>query len=206
MRISVARFAYYLILRPHFADFYRRYPDIQLEIDISENLDDMITDGFDVGIRFGDRLGEQYIARQLLPPMQLGLYAAADYLAQHGTPQSLQDLTAHRLIGYRFTTANQVAQLTLQNNGQPLTITMPMPLITNDIDVVADGIKQAVGLGRLFTKVAEQRADYAELVPVLPQHWLNSPPLYLYYAKGSQKAKRVGVLIDFLVEKCGKAE
>ena len=54
VRITLSRFAYQLILRPVFADFCRRYPQLQLEISIHDGTIDLISSGFDLGIRFGN--------------------------------------------------------------------------------------------------------------------------------------------------------
>jgi len=90
------------------------------------------------------------VARRLLSPFAEGLYAAPEYLARHGTPQTPDDLARHRLIGYRYITANRILPLLLDDHGDTLSVEMATPLISNDIDVMADAIRAGIGIGRLF--------------------------------------------------------
>lgn len=107
VRVTLSRFAYQLLFRPFIAEFGARYPHIQLELSLCDGTINILDAGYDLGIRFGDTLEEGMVARRLLPPFAEGLYAAPEYLARHGTPQTPDDLARHRLIGYRYITANR---------------------------------------------------------------------------------------------------
>ncbi|MFC2504389.1 MAG: LysR family transcriptional regulator, partial [Cardiobacterium sp.] len=150
VRVTLSRFAYQLIFRPFIAEFGARYPHIQLELSLCDGIINILDAGYDLGIRFGDTLEEGMVARRLLSPFAEGLYAAPEYLARHGTPQTPDDLARHRLIGYRYITANRLLPLTLDADGEPLGVAMPTPLICNDIDVTADAIRAGLSIGRLF--------------------------------------------------------
>lgn len=67
--------------------------------------------------------------------------------------------------------------------------------------MIADTVRQGMGIGRLFEPVAAQLYDKENFIPVLERYWQTYPPVYLYYLQNSQKARRVRVLIDFLLEK-----
>ncbi|MDO5638478.1 MAG: LysR substrate-binding domain-containing protein [Neisseria sp.] len=199
VRITVARFAYKCILKPLLAEFCRQYPEIRLEVSVFDGTVDILEQGFDLGIRFGDRVEEGMVARQLMAPFKEGLYVSQAYRDQYGLPESPADLPAHRLIGYRLITANRILPLTLDNHGQALEVDMPCPILVNDIGVMADAVRQGIGIGRLFEPVVQQYADRADFVPVLADYWQSYPGVYLYYLQNSQKAKRIRVLIDFLL-------
>lgn len=68
VRMTIPRVAYWLILKPHFAEFCRRYPNVQLEIAIDDGTVDILKENFDVGIRFGDKVAENMVAKKLLNP------------------------------------------------------------------------------------------------------------------------------------------
>ncbi|WP_409500553.1 LysR family transcriptional regulator [Mannheimia glucosida] len=201
VRITLSRFAYQLILKPHFAEFCRLYPHIQLEISLYDGTVDILQQGFDLGIRFGDKVEPNMVARKLLAPFAEGLYLSPDYAAQYGIPHTPQELPNHCLIGYRFITANRILPLILQQNGQDLTVEMESRLIANDIDVMADGVRAGLGIGRIFTPIHCLLPDSERFIPVLQEYWKHYPPVYLYYPQHSQKAKRIQVLIDFLSQK-----
>lgn len=86
VRITVPRFAYQLIVQPIYAEFCSLYPEIELEISVSNTSINIIKEGYDAGIRFGHRIEEGMVARPLMPPMKEALFATADYLERFGTP------------------------------------------------------------------------------------------------------------------------
>ena len=201
VRVTLSRFAYQLIFRPFIAEFGVRYPHIQLELSLCDGTINILDAGYDLGIRFGDTLEEGMVARRLLPPFAEGLYAAPEYLARHGTPQTPDDLARPRLIGYRYITANRLLPLTLDADDEPLGVAMPTPLICNDIDVTADAIRAGLGIGRLFAPICAQQPDRERFQPVLRDYWKTYPGVYLYHLPHAQKARRVQALISFLTEK-----
>lgn len=204
VRITTARFAYQWALRPLLAAFHAAYPHIQLEISVADGTIDMIAQGFDLGIRFGDRLEDGMVARRLMPAMREGLYVSAGYAERHGMPVTPQDLRSHQLIGYRFITANRLLPLILDQDGDELAVDMASHLVTNDIEVTADAVRQGLGIGRLFEPIHAALADREAFLPVLERHWRTYPPLYLYFPQNSQRAKRVRAVIDFLTERAGR--
>ena len=203
VRITLSRFAYQLILRPAFAGFCRRYPQLQLEISIHDGTIDLISSGFDLGIRFGNALEDGVVARPLYPAMREELYASRAYLDTHGTPQTPADLLHHRLVAYRFVTANHLYPLTLHEDGQDISVTMPSPLICNDIEVMNDAVRDGLAIARVFEPIRDRQADRDAFIPVLEPYWRRYPPVYLYYRRHAQKARRVQVLIDYLLGRTG---
>ncbi|MFN1512399.1 LysR family transcriptional regulator [Vibrio owensii] len=201
VRITVPRFVYQSLLKPIYIEFCQRYPSIQLEISVSDKAIDIIRNGFDMGIRFGDRVEEGMIARQLTLPVKEALFASPGYIEQYGLPKTPDDLKQHKLIQYRFISSNQVAPLNLNNQGETITVNMPTALIVNDTDVMIDAAHNGLGIGRIVTPMVEEGFKKGEIVPVLEEYWQPYSGLYVYFHKNTQKAKRVRVLIDFLLEK-----
>jgi DNA-binding transcriptional LysR family regulator len=198
VRITVARFAYLCIIKPLLGRFCQAYPEIRLEISLYDGTVDILDQGFDLGIRFGDRVEEGMVARRLMAPFREGLYVSQDYGRRHGLPRSPDDLPRHQLIGYRFITANRILPLILDKAGEELTVDMPSSIVTNDIEVIADAVRQGLGIGRLFEPVHARLPDREAFVPVLAPFWRTYPAVYLYFPQNSQRAKRIRALIDFL--------
>ncbi len=201
VRITLSRFAYLLILKPVMAAFCQQFPGVQLEISVYDGTVKIIDDRFDLGIRFGDILEGGVVARQLMKPFREGLYASSSYLKEFGTPTMPAELYQHNLIGYRFITNNRILPLILDHNGEQLTVEMPGQLISNDIDVMADGIRSGLGIGRLFEPIHSLQPDKEQFIPVMDKYWKTYPPVYLYYPKNAGKTKRVKTLIDFLIKR-----
>lgn len=199
--ITLPRFVFQFFLRPVYAEFCQRYPDIQLEISVSDKSVNILKDGFDLGIRFGDRIEPGMVARQITAPMREALFASDDYLTRYGQPESPEALQQHKLIQYRFIASNQLAPLLLMHQGQEMSVQMPMALIVNDTDAMVDAAEKGLGIGRIVTPMVQDQLSSGLLKPVLESCWYPYPGLYVYFMQNSQKARRIRVLIDFLIEK-----
>ncbi|UPQ88837.1 LysR family transcriptional regulator [Vibrio sinaloensis] len=201
LRITVPKFVYNTYLKAIFADFCRQYPQIELELSISDATLDIVKEGIDLGIRFGNILEQGMVAKKLTEPMKEALFASPDYLQKFGTPQSLQDLSRHKLIQYRFITSNKYAQLNLTENGQQVRVEIPYALVVNDTDLMIDAAKEGLGIGRLVAPALNTEFKSGQLLPVLEDKWTTYPGLYLYFTQNSQRVKRVRVFIDYLTER-----
>lgn len=199
IRITVPRFVYQLILEPIYIDFCRAYPQIQLEISISDEAIDILQQGFDIGIRFGHKISDSMVARQLTPVYKEALFASKAYLQHFGAPKIIADLKQHRLIQYRFISSNQLAPLVLLDEKQKVTVDMPIALIVNDTDLMLNASLKGLGIGRLLTPLAQPYFASGELVPVLAPYWSEYSALYVYFHKEAAKAKRIRVFVDFLL-------
>ncbi len=199
--ITLPRFVFQFFFKPIYAEFCQRYPDIQLEISVSDEAVNILNEGFDLGIRFGDRIETGMVARQITAPMTEAFFASKAYAEKNGLPRIPVDLQQHRFIQYRFIASNQLAPLILKDNGQDLTIQPPIALIVNDTDAMVDACEKGLGIGRMVEPMITEQVKAGKLVPVLKDYWYPYPGLYLYFVQNSQKARRVRVLIDFLIEK-----
>ncbi|NOH33101.1 LysR family transcriptional regulator [Vibrio chagasii] len=199
--ITVPRFAYKKWIEPIYAEFCVQYPDIQLEISISDATVDILKDGIDLGIRFGDKVEEGMVARPITPRLKEALFASSAYIERHGVPKSIEELQEHKLIQYRFITSNKLALLPLMDGGNTVQANVETAMIVNDTDIMVDAAKKGLGIGRLLEPMVERELKSGELLPILEDCWSDNSGLYLYFHRNSQKARRVRVLIDFLHEK-----
>ncbi|GLX85140.1 LysR family transcriptional regulator [Thalassotalea loyana] len=201
VRITLPRFVYQQILAPVYREFCQTYPEIDLEISINDGTVDIIEDGFDLGIRFGHRVGDEMVAKLLIPPKKDAFFASPAYIANYGMPKSIEEFSQHKYIYYRFISSNQLLPLTVLRNGQEVIIDAPCALVANDTDVIKDAALQGLGIGRLLETIVADELARGDLVPVLPELWNEMSGLYIFFHQNTQKAKRVRVLIDFLLKK-----
>lgn len=201
VRMTLPRFVFQYFFQPIYAEFCQRYPDIQLEINLSDATLNIIKEGYDIGIRFGDKVEQEMVARQLTPSTKEAMFASEDYIKRYGLPNTPNDLYHHRLIQYRFATSNELRPLKLLQNEDTITIDMPVSLIMNDAFAVVDAAEKGLGIGRIIAPLVNEQFVEKRLFPILPSYWVSFPGFYLFYPQHSQKARRVRVLIDFLIEK-----
>ncbi|USD67009.1 LysR family transcriptional regulator [Vibrio sp. SCSIO 43136] len=203
LRVTIPRFVYNTYFQKVYADFCRLYPQIQLEVSISDAAIDIAKEGFDLGLRFGSIVDEDMVAKQLTPPMKEALFASPSYIEKNGQPKSLDDLKQHRLIQYRFMTSNKLARLNLVENGQETQVEIPISMIVNDTDLMVDAAKEGLGIGRLVYPALEPHLKDKSLLPILETRWSTYPGIYVYFNRNSQKVKRVRVFIDYLLKHFG---
>lgn len=200
VRISIPRFVYLYLVKPIYAEFCRQYPDIELEISVSDATIDILKEGIDLGIRFGEKVEQGMVARALTKPMKEALFASPDYIDKHGLPVKTEDLASHKAIQYRFVASHQLAPLHLRKGQDDIHVNMPSALIVNDTGLMIDAALKGLGIGRIVQPIVEDYFASGELVPILQDHWFQYAGLYLYFHKNSQRARRVRVLIDFLLQ------
>ena len=199
LRITLPRFVYQYLLRPIYADFCQQYPEIELEISIDDATVDIIESGFDLGIRFGSKVRQGMVAKALTAASRDALFVSPSYAERYGVPSNLSQLQQHRLIQYRFISSKQLVPLELLEAGQQVKIDMPLGLIVNDTDLMVDAALKGLGIGRMIEPMVAEQLASGELIPVMEPYWQTMPGMYLYFAQHTQKAKRVRVLIDFLM-------
>jgi DNA-binding transcriptional LysR family regulator len=201
--ITLPHFVYQQYLQPVYAEFCQRYPGILLEVSITDATVDLLSEGYDVGIRFGTLIDPAMVALPLTPPIRDVLFCSPAYAAAHGLPRSPDELASHRMIRYRFITARQLSPILLEAAGQLLEIEAPTALIVNDTSAAVDAARKGLGIGRVPEPQVAAALAAGELLPVLPHYWRSLPGLYVYFMRDSQKARRVRLLIDFLRERIG---
>ncbi|EAR60194.1 LysR family transcriptional regulator [Neptuniibacter caesariensis] len=204
--ITLPHFVFEIFLKPIYAEFCDLYPDIQLEISLTDKTVNILDEGIDLGIRFGERLEAGMVARQLTPDLEAALFASPEYVAKYGVPKQPEDLQHHRLIRYRFSASNQLAPLLLEHKGEVLNIEMPSSIIVNDTNAMTDAASKGLGIGCLVTPIVSEQFKRGELVPLMKDYWHPFSGLYLFFVQNSQKARRVRVLVDFLLEKAKQLE
>src|SRR6202020_2438618 len=102
LRINAPPPAVDLVMAPMAAPFLKQYPLIELEIVSDSSFIDIVADGFDAGVRYGEHLEQDMIAVSLGPPQRYAVVASPQYIAQHGRPKHPRDLLNHTSIRIRF--------------------------------------------------------------------------------------------------------
>jgi DNA-binding transcriptional LysR family regulator len=131
VRLSVPNDAADHLIAPVMSQFVERYPDIEIEISVSNRLIDVIEGGFDAGIRFGGTVPEDMIAQRLSADIRWIVVAAPAYLERFGTPAHPNDLQAHRCIRIRIGD-DSVYRWEFEQGDEHLEISAPGSMIVDD--------------------------------------------------------------------------
>jgi DNA-binding transcriptional LysR family regulator len=185
-------------LGPVLADFMARYPELQLQIVLSDDLLDPVQDGFDVTLRIAELESSSLIARKIMPVARM-ICASPDYLARHGTPKHPQDLREHASLTYGFLLTGNQWKLTGADGDH--WIQPAWSLCVNNAEVLRDVAIKGRGLALLPEFIAADALKKGELRTVLDKY--SAPPLALYavYPPTRHLSVKVRLFIDFLVER-----
>jgi len=201
LRVDVPSPLARMILMPALPDFHARYPDLQIDMGVSDRAIDIIGENVDCVVR-GGVLTDQTLKSRHVGDLQLALYAAPGYLARAGTPAHPRDLegTHHRIVGFMWGRSGKTYPVAMQRADEALTIDGRYVVAVDDGNAyLAAGL---AGMGVLWLPhyMAKPYLAGGELQPLFPDWRLAPMPLHVAYAPNRYVSTRLRVFIDWVAE------
>jgi DNA-binding transcriptional LysR family regulator len=187
-----------LRVAPLLPEFLAAYPEVSIDLHLSDAMVDLIGDGFDAAIRIAVLPDSSLVARRLCE-MQRYLVGSPAYLHEHGRPRHPLGLAEHRCISYTMTTETWH----FTKDGKSATVRPSGPLRVNNGDAMMPALTAGVGLGILPEFILRDALAAGRLERLLPDWSLPAAAVYWVTPPGGPRPKRVEVLADFLVENLG---
>jgi DNA-binding transcriptional LysR family regulator len=206
LRISAMPSYGQVLLMPALVDFGERYPDILLDVHLSDSVVELGRDQIDIAIRGGRQPEGRVVARKL-DPNRFILVASPQYLARKGTPRTLDDLQDHHALLYRGPNA-LLKWHGLDEDGWREVPVLPA-FISNDGAALIAMARQHRGLVLLPEWGLQgdlQRGDLVQVTleqPISVGRGAGEPGIYLMYLRTRYQIPKVRVAVDFLVERLG---
>jgi LysR family transcriptional activator of dmlA len=190
-------------LAPLMSEYAKRHPEVEVQLELTDRPVDLVEQGFDLAVRFGELPDTRLSARRILPNRRF-LCASPAYLQKHGVPQTLTDLSSHRCIIHRQNDdAYGIWRFT--RNRKTEVVKVHGALSSNDGDVVLGWALDGHGL---LIRSEWNLAKYLEsgrLQVVLPAYKLPEADLFAFYPSRRNLSARVRTFIDFLLAEIGQA-
>ncbi len=183
-----------LWLAPRLGSLYSKYPQLKIDLMLEERVLDLPMREADVAIRMKEPSQADLIRKRLMQ-IRMRLYASPDYLAEHGTPQSMSDFARHRLICQHPGTAQVAAGASLV--ADLMSHNILSTLTVNNYFGVLQGVLNHLGIGVLPDYLTE---DFPHLVRVLPGTESDDVPVFLAYPEELRHSKRVAAFREFVTE------
>jgi DNA-binding transcriptional LysR family regulator len=184
---------------PQIPQFLARYPDVSVDLVLSDMVIDLMEERADVAIRTGPLRNSSLVARKL-GASRMAVVASPDYLARRGTPQQPADLAAHLTIGWTFQRTLEAWPFLAE--GRAETVAPPIAVRTGDGETARILALGGGGIARLGLFQVAEDIEAGRLVPVLepfnPGDLLDAHAIYL--GQGGPLPARVRVFVDFLAE------
>jgi DNA-binding transcriptional LysR family regulator len=190
-----------LHLAPALAAFMERYPELQIQLMLSDEQIDAVQEGFDVTLRIAELASSSLIARHLLDVPRI-FCASPAYIQRRGAPDHPGDLKNHDCLAYGFLATGNQWKL-IGPDGEHL-LSVPWKLCANNAEVLKAAALAGCGIALLPAFIAGSALDAGELVPVLQKYHAPEISLYAIYPPTRHLSSKVRLFIDFLVERFGE--
>jgi LysR family transcriptional activator of dmlA len=183
------------VVAPAIARLARAYPELQIRFEVFDRLVDPVAEGFDLDVRIGDEIAPQLIARRLMVNHRI-LCAAPEYLAQHGTPRTLQDLAGHQCLVIKERD-HPFGVWRLRAKGVEETVKVSGALSTNHGEIALRWALDGAGIVLRSRWHAQPLLTSGQLVQILPEYAQEANVWAVYPQRLSNSAK-VRVCVEFL--------
>ena len=197
LRINVPRIVAELVFEPVVARFLHAYPEIRLEVVTSDGLVDIVSEGFDAGIRRDRRLAPGMVAVPVGPARRFAVVGAPSYMAGRALPRTPADLHAHACIERCFPSGSRYAW-EFAKGGEVVEVEVSGPLVVDDTRLMLRAALDGVGLAFMFEEFVVEHLKAGRLSRFLEDWCPPSPRFFLFYPGRRQVPPPLQVLIDFL--------
>jgi DNA-binding transcriptional LysR family regulator len=197
LRINTAWASAHLALLPRVSRFIAAHPGIAVEIVVDDALVDMVSEGFDAGVRFGETIAKDMIAVPLGPRQRTAIVASPDYIKRHGKPVRPEQLKDLPCVRFRFASGRFYAW-EFERGGVELTIDVDGPLTLGDPQLMVQAARDGVGLAFAFESQVQDLIAAGKLVRVLEDWCPFYSGFYLYYPSRRQLPSPLRAFIDFV--------
>lgn len=184
------------VIAPMLPGFFDAYPDLRLTLSMDDRVIDMVEGGFDVSIRIRAAMPDSALVARKLGTMRQQVFAAPSYLDTVGAPQTPQDISNHRVIG--FLLADHLTTWTLHGPSETVTLDIDPPIRVGNSLVLRDLLIAGQGIGTLPDFVSKNAVARGELVRVLPDWELPAPDIYAVTASRLGMDAKVMAFLDHL--------
>jgi len=185
-------------IAPLVSAFALRYPEVEVQVEVTDRPIDLVETGFDLAIRFGALPDKRLNARRIMSNRRF-LCASPAYLERHGTPASLADLARHRCIIHRQNDDAYGIWRFLHHDHTEV-VKVHGTLSSNDGDIVLGWALDGHGILIRSEWDLAKYLDSGRLRVVLPEFTLPAADLFVYYPSQRNQTIRARAFIDFLVE------
>lgn len=199
VKLSVPTEAATFLIGPVMATFLERYPDVEIEISISNRMIDVIGSGFDAGIRYGGTVPEDMVAQRLSRDVRWLVVAAPSYLERYGVPTHPNDLLNHRCIRIRIGD-DRIYRWEFERGSEKLEVSAPGSLLVNQGVVGLAVVREGAGLMYVCDPMVRDLIDQGVLRTVLDDWAPMGPGFHIYYSSRRQMPAALRLFIELVRE------
>lgn len=197
IRITAIDLVADLYLWPRLRPLLKDYPELRIEIATDYRLVDVVSERFDVGVRMGDQVARDMVAVRISPDTRAAIAASPAYLAEHGTPQSIEDLARHQCITLRLG-SGAIYAWELVDGGKDLAVKVDGQVTFSGAYQMMQAAIDGCGLVFVTEDALKPHVDAGRLAWVMEEHWPTWPGWHIYYPSRRESSRALKLVIEAL--------
>jgi DNA-binding transcriptional LysR family regulator len=199
LRVNTDAFTSRLLLSPHIPRFLALYPELSLELIARDQLGDLVAEGFDVAVRFGDPPVSSLVARKLMDTRVVTVASPA-YLSRHGRPDKPADLAQHVCIQVRDPATGLPFRWEFQRGRKQVEVATSSRLMLTEVGTLLDTVLAGVGIAQIKALGIQELLASGRLVDLFPDWPDERFSLHALYPSRHLPAAKVRAFIEFVVD------
>jgi DNA-binding transcriptional LysR family regulator len=200
LRVEVDSLVARVAIGPRIGWFLRAHPALDLDLVVRDHLGDLVGDGFDCAVRFGEPEPSTLVAKKLTDT-RVVTCASRGYLEERGRPQHPLDLARHDAIQFRDPATGRPFEWIFVQNGRVLSVTPKARMIANDVTAALAACISGVGIVQKL-EIELRATPGLDLVDLFPDWGEERYPLYAYFPSRRHTPAKVRAFIDFVAAAC----
>jgi DNA-binding transcriptional LysR family regulator len=202
LRVNIDPFFSRIVLSRHLAAFLARYPDLSIELIMRDRVGDLVADGFDLALRFGEPPQGSLIARKLIETRVLTV-ASPSYIKTKGRPQHPKDLEERDCIDFYDAANARPYDWEMRRKKEVLPLRIKARLLVSDSGTLIGACEAGAGIGQILEIGCEPLLRSGRLVELFPEWSDERFPLYAIYHSRLHRAAKVRAFVEFCLEIMG---
>jgi len=198
LKLAIPDLAYHLLVRNALASFKQQFPEIEVEISMTDALSDILGEGLHAGFRLGGMVAQDMIAIPLTAPLETIVAASPQYLATHGIPAVPSDLLHHNCLRYRFPSSGDIGPWTFGGPDGAYQVEIDGGVITDSSPINIELAIQGLGLTFTFRAYCTDAMNDGTLQEVLTEHLITVPAVNIYFPREYRDMLPLRLFIDHL--------
>lgn len=178
--------------------FLTQFPNIDLLLEATPRVLDLIEEGIDIAIRFTFEPDERLIAKKI-GEVAFILCASPEFLATHGTPEVPEDLSQFKCLEYSLVPKYDLKWRFMYKNVEK-TINLKGHLVSNNDSIIYEALIAGKGLAFLPDYIVRSAVIEKKLVPVLKKYQMPNTPIYAVYPSLKYKSPKISAFVQYLAE------
>ena len=196
LRVNVDPFFSRLVLARDLAGFLAEHRHLRLELIMRDHVGDLVADGFDMAVRFGDPPIGSFTARKLLETRILTVASPA-YLATHGRPRHPRDLVHHECIDYQEPTSGRPFEWEFHRGLEVVPVVAPARLMVSDVATMLDACAAGAGIAQVMALGSQALLHSGQLIELFPAWPDEVFPLNAIFPARQHRAAKVRAFLGF---------